>query len=87
MQQTFGKGNRMIIFAAENKTTNQNMLIIDVKDSESIDKALKKYKRKFEKAGILKELRRRQVFQKPSISRRATVIRAAYREEVLRKME
>ena len=40
------------------------MLIIDVKDSESIDKALKKYKKKYEKSGVLKELRRRKQFTK-----------------------
>ena len=46
------------------------MLIIDAREAESIDKALKNYKKKFEKAGIVKELRRRQSFSKPSIDRR-----------------
>ena len=54
------------------------MLIIDVKESESIDKALKKYKRKFEKAGILKELRSRKHFTKPSVIRRNEVLKAVY---------
>ncbi|MEO7176405.1 MAG: 30S ribosomal protein S21 [Saprospiraceae bacterium] len=54
------------------------MLIIDVKDGESIDRALKKYKRKFEKAGILKELRSRKHFTKPSIKKRAVRLKAAY---------
>ncbi|HMN88529.1 MAG TPA: 30S ribosomal protein S21 [Saprospiraceae bacterium] len=57
------------------------MLIIDVKESESIDKALKKYKRKFERAGILKELRRRKHFTKPSVQRRTKVLKAIYREK------
>lgn len=57
------------------------MLIIDVKDSESIERALKKYKRKFEKAGILKELRRRKHFVKPSIQRRAEVLKAVYKQK------
>ncbi len=57
------------------------MLIIDVKDSESIDKALKKYKRKFEKSGVLKELRRRKQFTKPSVERRHEMIRAVYKLE------
>ena len=35
------------------------MLIIEVKDSETLDRALKKYKRKFEKVGTMRELRRR----------------------------
>jgi small subunit ribosomal protein S21 len=57
------------------------MLIIDVKDSESIDRALKKYKRKFERSGTLKELRRRKHFVKPSITRRAEVLKAIYKQE------
>ncbi len=57
------------------------MLIIDVKESESIDKALKKYKRKFEKAGILKELRSRKHFTKPSVIRRNEVLKAVYKLE------
>lgn len=58
------------------------MLIIDVKDSDSIDKALKKYKKKFERAGILKELRSRQHFTKPSVKRRHEVLKARYRQEM-----
>ncbi len=57
------------------------MLIIDVKDSESIDKALKKYKRKFEKSGTLKQLRRRKNFTKPSVERRTEVLKAIYKQE------
>ncbi len=56
------------------------MLIIDVRDSENIDKALKKYKKKFEKARILKQLRKRKAFQKPSVGRRLEVIKAVYVE-------
>ncbi|MBL7829645.1 MAG: 30S ribosomal protein S21 [Saprospiraceae bacterium] len=55
------------------------MLIIDVKDSESIDKALKKYKKKYEKSGVLKELRRRKQFTKPSVTRRSEVLKAEYK--------
>lgn len=58
------------------------MLIIDTGDSENIDKALKKYKKKFEKAGLLRELRNRQAFTKPSIARRTTVLKAAYRQQM-----
>ncbi len=57
------------------------MLIIDVRESESIDKALKKYKRKFERSGTLKQLRRRKDFTKPSVERRAEVLKAIYKEE------
>ncbi len=55
------------------------MLIINVKDSDSIDKALKKYKRKFNQTGTLKELRRRKCFVKPSVKRRHELLKAAYR--------
>jgi small subunit ribosomal protein S21 len=43
---------------------------------------LKKYKKKYEKIGIMKELRSRQAFEKPSITRRMEIKRAAYRSFV-----
>jgi len=54
------------------------MIIVPVKEGESIDKALKKYKRKFEKTGVVKELRVRQKFIKPSVKRREEVLKAIY---------
>jgi small subunit ribosomal protein S21 len=54
------------------------MLIIPVKEGESIEKALKKYKRKVEKIGLVKELRERQKFTKPSVARRDVIKRAIY---------
>lgn len=57
------------------------MLIVNVKENESIDKALKRFKKKFEKTGVLKELRARTAFEKPSVTRRNQIIRAAYREQ------
>lgn len=54
------------------------MIIVPVKEGENIDKALKKLKRKFEKMGIVKELRERQKFTKPSIVRREEIIKARY---------
>lgn len=60
------------------------MLIVAVKEGESIEKALKKYKKKFEKTGIVRELRDRQKFTKPSVKRRQQVIRATYRETMQR---
>ncbi len=54
------------------------MIIVPVKEGESIDKALKKYKRKFEKTGVVKELRVRQKFTKPSVQRREEVLKAIY---------
>ncbi len=63
------------------------MLIIDARESESIDRALKKYKKKFEKAGILRQLRERQTFTKPSVKQRATVLRAAYIQSLKQELE
>ncbi len=56
------------------------MLIINVKEEESIDRALKRYKRKFQSTGVLKEIRRRKNFTKPSVERRNTLLSAVYRE-------
>lgn len=56
------------------------MLIIDSKDCENIDKALKKYKKKFEKSKTLLQLRDRQSFTKPSIVRRMQVKKAIYKQ-------
>ena len=64
------------------QTKEKFMLIVEVKDGEAIDKVLKKYKRKFERAGILKELRRRKAFSKPSEQRRTEVLKAVYKEEM-----
>ncbi|MCX8019633.1 MAG: 30S ribosomal protein S21 [Chitinophagaceae bacterium] len=58
------------------------MLIIDSKDCENIDKALKKYKKKFEKAKILIQLRERQAYTKPSVKRRNEIQRAIYRQKL-----
>ena len=58
------------------------MLIIDSKDWENIDKALKKYKKKFEKSRTLLELRDRQSFTKPSVRRRGEVLKAVYKQQI-----
>lgn len=56
----------------------KNMLIIQVKEGEALEKALKKFKKKFEKTGVVKALRDRQKFTKPSVRRREEIIHAAY---------
>ena len=58
------------------------MLIIPIKEGENIERALKKYKKKFEKTNVMKHLRARKEFEKPSISRRQEVIRAAYKQRM-----
>ena len=58
------------------------MLIIDSKDCENIDKALKKYKKKFEKSRTLLQLRERQSYTKPSVRRRSEVLKAVYKQQI-----
>ena len=58
------------------------MIIIPVKEGENIDKALKKFKRKFEKTGVVKELRNRQAFIKPSITKRQQKLKAIYIQQL-----
>ena len=54
------------------------MIIVPVKDGENIERALKKFKRKFEKTGIVRELRTRQQYNKPSVLKRLKMERAIY---------
>ena len=54
------------------------MIIVPVKEGENIERALKKFKRKFEKTGVVKELRRRQQFDKPSVLKRLQMEHAIY---------
>jgi small subunit ribosomal protein S21 len=54
------------------------MIIVPVKDGENIERALKKFKRKFERTGIVKELRARQQFTKPSVLKRLKMEKAIY---------
>ncbi|MFC0342977.1 MULTISPECIES: 30S ribosomal protein S21 [Epilithonimonas] len=63
------------------------MLIIPVKDGESIDRALKKYKRKFDKTRVVKQLRSRQQFIKPSVTLRQAKLKAAHKQRNLSKEE
>jgi small subunit ribosomal protein S21 len=58
------------------------MIIIPVKEGENIDKALKKFKRKFEKTGVVRELRERQKFTKPSIINREQKMKAIYIQQL-----
>ena len=54
------------------------MLIIPVKDGENIDRALKRFKRKFDRTGTMRQLRSRQQFTKPSVKRRTQIQKAKY---------
>ena len=56
----------------------KNMIIVPIKEGENIERALKKFKRKFEKTGTIRELRSRKAFAKKSVKRREEVKKAAY---------
>ena len=58
------------------------MIIVPIKDGENIERALKKFKRKTEKTGIIKELRTRQAFQKPSVINRRKMMKAEYVQQL-----
>jgi small subunit ribosomal protein S21 len=63
------------------------MIIVPVKEGENIDRALKKFKRKFDKTGTLKELRRRKQYTKPSIVRREQKLKAIYVQQLREREE
>ncbi|MBO7427220.1 MAG: 30S ribosomal protein S21 [Paludibacteraceae bacterium] len=63
------------------------MIVVPVKEGENIEKALKKFKRKFEKTGVIKELRKRQQFEKPSVVKRQQMMHAIYVQQLRRTEE
>ena len=63
------------------------MIVVPIKEGENIERALKKFKRKFEKTGVTKELRRRQKFDKPSVTKRLAMEHAIYVQKLRRNEE
>jgi small subunit ribosomal protein S21 len=63
------------------------MIIVPVKEGENIDRALKKLKRKFEKTGVVKELRERQKFTKPSVTKREQKLHAIYVQQMQQEQD
>ena len=63
------------------------MLIVQLKEGDTLEKALKKFKKKFEKTGVVKELRERQKFTKPSVKHRETVNKAIYIQQLQQSEE
>ena len=61
------------------------MLIIPVKEGEAIERALKRFKRKFDKTGVMKQLRARQQFNKPSVVKRKEHAKAVYVQSLREK--
>ena len=76
------KFSRYLCHSKKNTKEVYTMLIIDSKDCENIDKALKKYKKKFEKSKVLLQLRERQSFTKPSVKRRGQILKAIYKQNI-----
>ena len=63
------------------------MIFVNVKENESLDRALKKFKKKFEKTGVVKEMRERKEFTKPCVKNRFKRIRAAYKLHLQQEAE
>ena len=63
------------------------MIIMPIKEGENIERALKKFKRKYEKTGVIKELRSRQYFTKPSVKNRVQRLKAIYVQSMQREEE
>ena len=63
------------------------MIVVPIKDGENVDRALKKLKRKFEKTGVVKELRARQKFTKKSVLAREQRLKAIYVQKLREKEE
>jgi small subunit ribosomal protein S21 len=61
------------------------MIIVPIKENDTIDKALKKFKKKFEKTGVVRELRSRQGYEKKSVTRRQQILRAIHRATLNQK--
>ena len=72
-------------FAVQNFCTKggiKDMIIVNVKEGESLDRALKRFKKKFEKTGVLRELRARQAYEKKSVTRRTQIKKAIYKQSL-----
>ena len=63
------------------------MFIIPVKEGENIERAFKKFKKKFDRTGVIKELRNRQHFTKPSVEKRHQKLKAVYANHMRQEQE
>ena len=68
----------LVLLQSQEKGGDTEMIIVPVKEGENIERALKKFKRKFEKTGAVRELRARKNFEKPSVKKRAAMQKAIY---------
>ncbi|HHU97510.1 MAG: 30S ribosomal protein S21 [Bacteroidota bacterium] len=63
------------------------MIVVQLKEGENIERALKKFKRKYERTGVIRELRRRQAYVKPSVAKRKQKQRAVYVQQLRQEEE
>ena len=63
------------------------MLIIPVKEGENIDRAVKRFKKKFDKTGTMRQLRKRKQYIKPSVRKREQLKKAIYSNEMFSNMQ
>ena len=66
----------------KNNTMREGNIIIHVKDKETVDRAFKRFKKKFEKVGVLKKIRARMFYKKPSIAQREGRLKAIYKQKM-----
>ena len=73
-----------LIKKTKGKTT---MIIVQIKEGENLEKSLRAFKKKFDRIGIVKELRARKVYNKPSVVRRQKKLKAVLRQKYLASQE
>lgn len=59
------------------------MIVVEVKDNEGVDRALKRFKKKVERVGVLKEARKRMAYAKPTVRRKVQKLKAMYKYRML----
>jgi len=78
------RAGTLAVDQAQSERNDASMPVVHVRDEESFENALRRFKRKCEKSGILTELKKRQHFEKPSVKRKRKAIQA--RKKILRKL-
>lgn len=63
------------------------MIVVQIKEGENLEKALKSFKKKFDRIGVVKELRSRKVYSKPSVVRRQKKLKAVLRQKYIDSLE
>jgi small subunit ribosomal protein S21 len=63
------------------------MIIVQIKEGENLEKSLKAFKKKFDRIGVVKELRLRKVYNKPCIVRRQKKLKAILRQKYIDSLE